>query len=74
MTTGIKPMGHNLLGGTVRKMCENAGLQGHYTNHSLRATAATTLFEAGTDMSSLCNVQVTQPLLEFALTKGLERS
>ena len=42
-------MGHNLLGGTVRKMCEIAGLQGHYTNHSLCATAATRLFEAGTD-------------------------
>ena len=44
-----RPVGHNILGGVVKRMCEAAGLQGHFTNHSLRATAATRLFEAGVD-------------------------
>ena len=43
------PKGHNVLGGTVCRQCMIAGLQGHYTNHSLRTTAATRLFEAGID-------------------------
>ena len=44
-----RPIGHNLLAGTVKRMCEKAGVNGYYTNHSLRATAATRLFEAGVD-------------------------
>lgn len=35
------PVGHNTLGNTVKKLCELAGIQGHHTNHSLRATTAT---------------------------------
>lgn len=30
-------------------MCERAGFSGHFTNHSLRATAATRLYDAGVD-------------------------
>ena len=30
-------------------MCESAGFDGHFTNHSLRATTATRLFEAKVD-------------------------
>ena len=33
-----QPVGHNILGGVIKH---------HFTNHSLRATAATRLFEAG---------------------------
>ena len=44
-----RPIGHNLLAGTVKRMCGKAGINGYYTNHSLRATAATRLFEAGVD-------------------------
>ena len=44
-----RPVGHNILGGVVKRLCTSAGLQGHFTNHSLRATAATRLFEAGVD-------------------------
>ena len=36
-------------GGVVKHLCTSAGLQGHFTNHSLRATAATRLFEARVD-------------------------
>ena len=33
----------------MKRLYEAVGLQGHYTNHSLRATAATRIFEAGVD-------------------------
>ena len=33
----------------VKEMCSAAGIKGHKTNHSLRATAATKLFHAGID-------------------------
>ena len=39
------PVGHNKLGSTVKEMCEDAGIA-RQTNHSLRATGATTLFHA----------------------------
>ena len=34
-------MGYNTLGGVVKKLCRDAGTQGNFTNHSLRATMAT---------------------------------
>ena len=43
------PVGHNTLMNTVRRLCRKAGIEGFYTNHSLRTTAATHLFEAGVD-------------------------
>ena len=43
------PVGHNILSKTVPRLFKEAGLSGYYTNHSLRATAATRLFEAGVD-------------------------
>ena len=33
----------------VKKMCSEAGFEGRFTNHSLRATAATRLYAAGGD-------------------------
>lgn len=29
-------MGHNVLRDTVKRLCSGIGLDGHYTNHSLR--------------------------------------
>ena len=43
------PIGHAALAGTVSKMCRLAGISGYKTNHSLRATAATRLYQAGID-------------------------
>ena len=40
-----KPLGHNM----VKSMCQEAGIAGHKTNHSLRATTATRLFNAGVE-------------------------
>ena len=45
-----KPIGHNKLKGTVARLCTDAGIPGFRTNHhSLRATAATRLYNAGVD-------------------------
>ena len=43
------PVGHHLLGNTVKRLMEAAKIPGHFTNHSLRASAATRLFEARVD-------------------------
>ena len=45
----VLPLGHNALENMVKKMCKRAGIDGFKTNHSLRATAATRLFQAGVD-------------------------
>ena len=42
-----KPVGHNKLEGTVARLCKLAGIPGYRINHSLRATAATRLYQAG---------------------------
>ena len=41
------PVGRNTLTSMFREMCAEAGVQGHKTNHSLRATGASELFAAG---------------------------
>ncbi len=43
------PVGHNTLGQTVKSLCKAAGIDGFKTNHSLRVTTATRLFECGAD-------------------------
>ena len=44
-----RPIGHNKLEGTVARLCRQAGIEGYRTNHSLRATAATRLYQSGID-------------------------
>ena len=44
-----KPIGHHKLEGTVARLCSEGGIPGLHTNHSLRATAATHLYNAGVD-------------------------
>ena len=38
-----------MLQSTISKLCRQAGFDGFFTNHSLRATAATRLYNAGVD-------------------------
>ena len=45
----VSPVGHTTLAGMVARMCRSAGIAGYKTNHSLRATAATRLYQAGID-------------------------
>ena len=44
-----KPLGHHTLRNTVARLCKEAGITGYKTNHSLRATAATRLYQSGID-------------------------
>ena len=40
------PIGKTLLMKRVKDICQRAGIQGNKTNHSLRATGATAMYEA----------------------------
>ena len=44
-----RAIGHHTLDTTVSRICKAAGIKGFKTNHSLRVTAATRLFQAGVD-------------------------
>ena len=44
-----QPIGVHTLTATVKRLCEKAGIVGYKTNHSLRVTTATRLFQNGTD-------------------------
>ena len=43
----VTPVGKHTLNDKVKKMCNMAGLSGNKTNHSLRATGATHMYESG---------------------------
>ena len=43
------PVGHNTHAKTVHRICKNAQIPGYKTNHSLRVTSATRLFQKGVD-------------------------
>lgn len=51
-----RPVGHNVLSRTVKKLTDKVGAQGHYTNHSLRRTCATRLFQEGVDEQQIMAV------------------
>ena len=44
-----KPMGVNALKGVVKNIAKDAGVEGKFSNHSLRASTATRLFQSGVD-------------------------
>lgn len=48
------PLGHNKLSSTVKRLCDAGGITGFKTNHSLRATAATRLYDAKVDEQLIC--------------------
>ena len=43
------PLGHTTLGKTVARLCKLAGIEGYKTNHFLRATATSRLYQSGVD-------------------------
>lgn len=49
------PLGHNMLGKVVSDMMKQAGFDGHFTNHSLRVSLATRLFDAEVDEQLIMN-------------------
>lgn len=42
-----RPVGHNILSNTIKRLCSKAGIVGNYSNHSLRRTCATRLYQQG---------------------------
>ena len=48
------PVGHNKLASTVKRLCGQAEISGYRTNHSLRATAATRMYDMGIDEQLIC--------------------
>ena len=50
------PIGKNNLSQFVYKMCLKAGFHGKFSNHSLRATCATRLFQKGVEEQLISNV------------------
>lgn len=44
-----RPLGKNQLSAVVKNMCTAVGIQGNKTNHSLKATCATRLYQANVD-------------------------
>ena len=49
------PVGHNTLRSTVSRQCEAGGITGFKTNHSLRVSSATRLFQSGVDEQLIMN-------------------
>ncbi|XP_046574116.1 uncharacterized protein LOC124282196 [Haliotis rubra] len=47
-------MGHNVIETTVKRICAVARIGGKKTNHSLRSTAATRLYEANISEQQIC--------------------
>ena len=41
------PLGHYTISKSMKRLCDSVGIEGFITNHSLRATAATRLYESG---------------------------
>jgi len=44
-----EPVRHNTISKTVSHLCHECGVKGFKTNHSLRVSTATRLYEAGVD-------------------------
>ena len=44
-----RPLGHTLLGNTISRICKSVGIGGYKTNHSLRATSTSRLYQSGVD-------------------------
>ena len=51
-----RPVGHNPLSHTVQKLCTEIGVEGYYTNHSLRRTCATRLYQKGADEQQIMSI------------------
>ena len=51
-----RPIGHNVLRDTVNKLCSSIGAEGYFTNHSLRRTCATRLFQKGVEEQQIMSI------------------
>ncbi|CAC5398261.1 unnamed protein product [Mytilus coruscus] len=51
-----QPIGRHSLANIVASICQEAGIGGYRTDHSLRASAATRMYDAGVDKELICEV------------------
>lgn len=51
-----QPIGKNKLSKFTQDMCKKAGFCGNFSNHSLRTTCATRLFQSGVEEQLVCSV------------------
>ena len=58
------------LKGHLKKMCKDAHVEGNFTNHSLRGTGATLLFDAGVPEMIITRERATDPWTLYAPMKG----
>ena len=66
------PVGINTLNNVVSKVCKSLDVTlPNYTNHSLRATAASRIFEKGVPEKIIAAIEAYQ---DYALMKGLLNS
>ena len=63
-----RPLGYHKLGTTVAHLYKSAGIPGYKTNHSLRVTAATRLYDSGIDEQLV--METTGHCSTEVLTKG----
>ncbi len=49
-------IGVSTLAKVVAKLCDQAGMSGRFSNHSLRASTATRLYDKGVDIQQICEL------------------
>ena len=57
----LAAFGRHKLSSIVANICKEGGLSGNRTNHSLRATSATSMYDAGVDEQLICEVKGHRP-------------
>ena len=69
------PLGINKVRTVVSQMLKDAGLDGFFTNHSLRRTAATRLFRAGTNVKLIKEITgpVSDAVEKYQITSDQQR-
>lgn len=68
------PIGVNALKNTVKRMCQKVGLEGHYSNHSLRGTSTMRMYQAGIEEQVVTEVTGHRSLAVHCYKKtGLEQ-
>ena len=70
-----KPLGVNKVRSVVKDMLKNAGLDGFFTNHSLRRTAATRLFQSGQNVKLIKEVtgHISDAVEKYETTSDAQR-
>ena len=71
----VQPIGKNTLNKVVKNLLKSANLDGYFTNHSLRRTSATRMFQAGIDGKIVREVigHVSDAINKYQETSAVQR-